>query len=89
MLSNVIKDYKLATIIGEPTGEAPNDYGELYWNKLPHTGLSFYTCSKQFIRANGGAADPNPVLPDIVIKQNPNNLKDEVLEFAKEWVIKK
>jgi hypothetical protein len=26
------------------------------------------------------------VLPDIEIKQNPNNLKDEVLEFAKEWV---
>jgi C-terminal processing protease CtpA/Prc len=89
MLSNAIKDYNLATIIGEATGEACNDYGELYWNKLPNTGLTFYTCSKQFIRANGDAADPNPVLPDIAIKQNPNNLKDEVLEFAKEWVRKK
>ena len=89
MLSNAIKDYGLATLIGEATGEAPNDYGELYWNQLPHTGLTFYTCSKQFIRANGDAADPNPVLPDIEIKQNPNNLKDEVLEFAKEWVRKK
>ncbi len=89
MLSNAIKDYQLATIIGEATGEAPNDYGELYWNKLPNTGLSFYTCSKQFIRANGDAADPNPVLPDILIKQNPDNLKDEVLEFAKGWVRKK
>jgi C-terminal processing protease CtpA/Prc len=89
MLSNAIKDYQLATIIGEATGEAPNDYGELYWNKLPNTVLTFYTCSKQFIRANGDAADPNPVLPDIEIKQNPNNLKDEVLEFAKEWVRKK
>ncbi len=86
MLSNAIKDYQLATIIGEATGEAPNDYGELYWNKLPNTGLSFYTCSKQFIRANGDADDPNPVLPDIIVKQNPNNLNDEVLEFAKRWV---
>ncbi len=86
MLANAIKDYQLATIIGEATGEAPNDYGELYWNRLPNTGLTFYTCSKQFIRANGDAADPNPVLPDIEIKQNPGSLKDEVLEFAKEWV---
>jgi len=29
------------------------------------------------------------VLPDIAIKQNANNLKDKVLEFAKEWVRKK
>lgn len=86
MLSNAIKDYQLATIIGEPTGEPCNDYGELYWNKLPHTGLQFFTCTKQFIRANGDAADPNPVLPDITVKQSPHSLKDEVLEFAKEWV---
>lgn len=89
MLANAIGDYQLATLIGEPTGEAPNDYGELYWNKLPNTGLRFFTCSKQFIRANGNAGDTNPVLPDIEKKSNPNSLKDEVLEFAKEWVQKK
>ena len=49
MLANAIKDYKLAILIGEATGEAPNDYGELYWIKLPNTGLTFYTCNKQFI----------------------------------------
>ena len=86
MLANAIKDYQLATIIGEATGESCNDYGELYWNQLPNTGLTFYTCSKQFIRANGDAADPNPVFPDIEVKQSPNSLKDEVLEFAKGWV---
>ena len=89
MLSNAIKDYKLATIIGEATGEPCNDYGELYWNKLPRTGLLFYTCSKQFIRANGDAGDPNPVLPDIEVKQDPNSLQDDVLNYAKEWMKKK
>ena len=49
MLANAIKDYKLVILIGEATGEACNDYGELYWNKLPNTWLSFYTCNKQFI----------------------------------------
>jgi C-terminal processing protease CtpA/Prc len=89
MLSNAIKDYQLATIIGEATGEPCNDYGELYWNKLPHTGLIFYTCSKHFIRANGDMHDPNPVLPDIEVKQSPGSLEDEVLKFAKDWVRKK
>ena len=88
MLSNAIKDYGLATIIGEATGEPCNDYGELYWTKLPRTGLLFYTCSKQFIRANGDASDPNPVLPDIEVKQDPNSLKDDVLNYAKEWLMK-
>ncbi len=87
MLSNAIKDYGLATIIGEATGEPCNDYGELYWNKLPGTGLLFYTCSKQFIRANGNADDPNPVIPDIEVKQDPKSLKDDVLEYAKSWLM--
>jgi hypothetical protein len=89
MLTNAIKDYQLATLIGEATGEPGNDYGELYWNNLPNTQLKFYTCSKQFIRANRDANDPNPIFPDIEIKQSSNSLKDEVLEFAKEWVKKK
>jgi hypothetical protein len=89
MLANAIKDYKLATLIGEATGEAPNDYGELYWSQLPNTGLTFYTCTKKFIRSNGDADDPDPVLPDIEVKQNSKSLKDDVLEFAKEWVKKK
>ena len=86
MLSNAIKDFKLATLIGEPTGEPANDYGELYWNKLPNTQLSFSTCSKQFIRANGDSHDPNPILPDLVVKQNSNSNKDDVLDFAKGWL---
>jgi Peptidase family S41 len=89
MLTNAIKDYQLATLIGEATGEPGNDYGELYWNNLPNTQLKFYTCSKQFIRANGDVNDPNPIFPDIEIKQSSHSLKDEVLEFAKEWVKKK
>jgi hypothetical protein len=33
--------------------------------------LDYYGCIIGIIRANGDAADPNPVLPDIEIKQNP------------------
>ncbi len=86
MLANAIGDYKLATLIGEPSGEPGNDYGELYWNKLPHSGLVFYTCVKQFIRANGDAENVDPVMPDIEVKQHPESQKDDVLEFTISWI---
>lgn len=89
MTANAVQDYKLATLIGEPTGEVPNDYGEIFTFKLPNTKIVVRTTSTFFTRANGEESDTNPVLPDILIKQNPSSAKDDVLEFAKNWIRKK
>ena len=89
MLANAVKDYNLATLIGQPTGECPNDFGELLTLHLPHTGIDFYTSTKQYIRANGDAANPDPILPDITVKDDPATAVDEVLEAAKQWVGRK
>jgi C-terminal processing protease CtpA/Prc len=86
MTANTIQDYKLATLIGEATGEPANDYGELYDSRLPHTGFQFVTSSKMFIRANGNKEDKNPVLPDITVEQNPDSDRDNVLDFAIQWL---
>lgn len=83
MLANTIQDYKLARLIGSATGEPANDYGELIYLKLPNTGFTFSTSTKEFIRANGNTKDHNPVLPDDMVKDDPKTLVDEVLEFAK------
>ncbi|MCR8561851.1 hypothetical protein KXD93_29620 [Mucilaginibacter sp. BJC16-A38] len=83
MLANTIQDYKLATLVGEPSGEPANDYGELITIKLPNTGFTFTTSVKQFVRANGDAKDPHPVLPAYTIHGAPLTPADEVLEFAK------
>jgi C-terminal processing protease CtpA/Prc len=82
MLANAVKDFQLATLIGEPTGECPNDYGELINLKLPNTGITFFTSTRQYIRANGDANDRSPVLPDHFIKDDPATPADEVLEFT-------
>jgi len=82
MLANTVQDYKLATLIGEPSGEPANDYGELAFLKLPNTGFTFTTSTKQFIRANGNAKDRNPVIPDFMVKDDPATPDDEVLDFA-------
>lgn len=83
MLANTIQDYKLATLAGEPSGEPANDYGELILLKLPNTGFSFHTSTKQFVRANGNSKDPNPVLPAVRITDNPLTPNDELLDFIK------
>jgi len=82
MLANTIQDYKLATLIGTPSGEPANDYGELIFIKLPNTGFTFTTSTKQFIRANGDAKDQHTVLPDYVVSDDPQTAVDEVLEYA-------
>jgi len=82
MLANTIQDYKLATLIGTPSGEPANDYGELISVKLPNTGFTFTTSTKQFIRANGDAKDQHTVLPDYVVYDDPRTAVDEVLEYA-------
>jgi len=86
MLAATVMDYKLATLIGEKSGEAPNDYGDVLRLKLPYTGMIFATSSKQFLRPNGDKNDMNPVLPDIYVKQNAATKEDEVLQRAIQWV---
>jgi C-terminal processing protease CtpA/Prc len=88
MLASTIMDYKLATLIGEKSGERPNDFGDVLRLKLPHTGMLFATSSKQFVRPNGDKNDMNPVLPDIYVEQNAVTKEDEVLERAIQWVKK-
>ncbi|HEY0656049.1 MAG TPA: S41 family peptidase [Chryseosolibacter sp.] len=68
MMANAVKDYSLATVVGEPSGDAPNHLGEIVAVRLPNSGISCWLPSALFIRANGDQEDNNPVVPDIVIK---------------------
>ncbi|WP_162799951.1 S41 family peptidase [Pedobacter jeongneungensis] len=71
MMANKIQDYKLSTLVGEPSGEQTNDYGELINLTLSNTGFTFSTSTKQFIRANGNLKDSKPVLPQHSVMDNP------------------
>ncbi|HEX2867409.1 MAG TPA: S41 family peptidase [Ignavibacteriales bacterium] len=91
-LANAVGDYKLATLIGEETGGIPNEYGEIYYFNLPKTGLQVLMPSALFVRANGDSGDRRGILPDIEVKQKPedtSNMKDTVLEAAKNWILQK
>ncbi|MCB2198709.1 hypothetical protein KQI63_04845 [bacterium] len=66
MFAATMKDYGIATLVGEETGGLASHYGEVYPFHLPETKLSFGCSSKQFMRPSG-EDDGLGVVPDITI----------------------
>ncbi len=91
MLADGIRSYRLATLFGEPTGEPGNDFGEMYQFMLPHSHIIARASTKMFTRADGDEKNFDPILPDILVKPSPRDLKekkDPVLESAVNWLKK-
>jgi hypothetical protein len=85
MLADAIKTFHLATLIGEPTGEPVNDFGETMSFKLSKSKATIMTSTKQHISADGKQGNRNPVIPDVTVHKNHKKLKqgkDSVLDFA-------
>lgn len=80
MLADGIKAFQLATIIGEPTGEPGNDFGEMFHFMLPRTQIIARASSKMFKRADGDETNFQPILPDILV--HPVAGKDAAMEAA-------
>lgn len=91
MLSDGIRTYQLATLFGEPTGEPGNDFGEMYNFMLPNTRIIARAATKMFTRADGDEKNFDPILPDVLVKPSPRDLKEKrdlVLETAVNWIKK-
>ena len=83
------KDYGLATLVGEATGEPANSTGEVYVGYTPHTGVSFSFPTKYF-----WAPKPHPdgqgVLPDVTIVPTSDDRRagrDPVFAYAVRRII--
>jgi len=69
-LAAVLKDYGLATLIGEETGGVRQSFGEAYRHRLPNSGVEFSVSGKRFY-----APVPRPddarrgTVPDIVLTE--------------------
>jgi hypothetical protein len=91
MTVNAVKDFQLATLIGEETGGIPNAFGEQYAFDMPHTRLQCGISAALFVRANGDRRDKRGVQPDIEVQQgdeDTRNKRDTALEYAKQWTKK-
>jgi hypothetical protein len=72
-LADAVKTYELATLIGLPTGEFTNDFGEQIQFYLPHSKCEVFVSSTYDIGANGDAETLAPVIPDIVSEDALNS----------------
>lgn len=89
MLADGAQTYKIARLIGEPTGAPANDGGESYNFQLPYSHFDVYTSSTYDIRANGNSKERRAVLPDIFIREQPNKTKDTILSYAMKEIVRK
>jgi Peptidase family S41 len=79
-MADVVKVYKLGTIIGQPTGENVQDFGEAFVITLPHSKMRIQSTTSFSHGVNCSNTKNGPVLPDINI---PTTWEEEVAEKDK------
>lgn len=67
-LADAVKQYHMATIIGEPTGENTNDFGETYKFELPNSKIQIQLTTTFDLGADCNSQKSHPVMPDHLIK---------------------
>jgi hypothetical protein len=84
MLADGAKHYKLATLVGEPTGESTNDFGEVYSFILPNSKFRINSTTSYDVGVDCDPSHNNPVKPHVFIQRTVNHIlknEDPVLEY--------
>lgn len=67
MFAAVIKDNRIGTIVGEPTGNQPSCYGHPLPFHMPRTGIYFKISHKQFFRPDSTYDLEDAIYPDVEV----------------------
>jgi hypothetical protein len=67
MTADMAKSYRMALLVGRPTGEPVNSIGECGFAQLPNSGLIVSFCTAYFLGAAGDPESGGPVEPDILV----------------------
>jgi len=84
MIADGAKQFKLAEIIGQPTGENTNDFGETYVFSLPGSKVKMQTTTSFDYGADCNKKIHQPVMPDKIISYTLHDRiyeKDKTLEY--------
>ena len=90
VFASVAKHYKLATLIGDETGDPTTLYADSIDFTLPNSGLEAFVASKLLV-CPGSKGDGRGVLPDYEVKQKPEDTAkgvDTVLQFTLDLIKK-
>lgn len=85
ILADAVKEFGLATVIGEESGGHPSSFGEVFGGELTETQLRYFCSSAQFVRVNGVTDDHNGVVPDILVTTTIGS-EDSTIRVAKEII---
>jgi hypothetical protein len=67
MTADMAKSFKMALVVGRPTGAPVNSIGECGYAQLPNSGLIVSFCTAYFLGAAGDPEQGGPVEPDILV----------------------
>lgn len=87
MIAAGVKQYSLAEILGQPTGENTNDFGEVYHFQLPNSKILMNITTSFDIGPGCDESITSPVVPDVIIEHSLNDLlqgKDNTLLYVLE-----
>lgn len=87
----IFKDNKLGTIVGEPTGNNPDSYGDTLSFQTPKSKFYFSVSYKKWLRPDRTKDNKNFLIPDIIVYTTKDDLindRDAQLEKIKELIKK-
>ncbi len=85
-------DNEFATLIGEPTGNAPSSFGDVLGFKLPNSGYHLSLSFKKFQRPEPANDPANTLTPDIIVytvAEDIRNNRDPQMEALLELLSNK
>lgn len=83
MFAVYFHDVNTATIVGEPTGNKPLNFGDIIFLELPNTKFSLNISHKEFLRPDKTLHSEVTLTPDILVEKEREDFlsgKDEQLE---------
>ncbi len=73
MMGVFVQDGSLGTLIGQPSSNAPSDYGDIAYYKLPNSKFKVSISHKKYLRPDI-EADQKTLSPDIITEYNEDAL---------------
>jgi C-terminal processing protease CtpA/Prc len=82
----ILRDNRLAKVVGAPTGGSPTEYGDILGFAMPNTGWRFSVSTTSFVRPDPAFDPADALYPDIPIPTTVRDIRegrDPVLEWLR------
>lgn len=64
----IFQDSKLGTVVGEPTSNNPNSYGDVLQFQLPHSYIRYQVSMKRWVRPDQTRNNEDTLMPDVLVQ---------------------